>query len=135
VTLRLEQIAAGLWPEPGDAPADDPSRVVRAVRAACAAAGGAAAGDAVRSVYESLLSARPPALAFAGGGLDGGAGEEGVVGGRLRAALLHSLVALCDAVIKEDLEHAPRGQVGARGRAAVRCRRCRSLPPSKACNP
>ena len=124
VALRLEQMSAGLWPDAAEGPAaDDPARVARAMRAACAAAGGggglAAAGDVVRGVYESLLSARPPALAFAPGaaGLDGGgaaglggggAGGGGGVGGALRGGILRSLAALCGDLVAE-LEHAPRG--------------------------
>ena len=114
-------MAAGLWPEPTGEPAPqtDASRVVRALRAACSAAGGAAgAGDAVRGVYEGLLSSRPPALAFGpggggGGGKGGGGGDDG--GGALRGALLRSLAQLCEISISEELEQGPRGQVGSGG--------------------
>jgi hypothetical protein len=128
--LRLQQIAAGLWPEPGEAPADDASRPVRALLAAVSGGGGGGAGfglggggggaacDVVRGVYESLLSSRPPALAFAAGGAaaaaagGGGGGEDGGGGGgaALRASLLAGLVALCDIALREDLEGAPSGQ-------------------------
>ncbi|KAI8471772.1 MAG: nucleoporin-domain-containing protein [Monoraphidium minutum] len=122
IALRLEQMGAGLWPEPGEAPPDDPARAVRALRAACAAAGGGgAACDAVRGAYESLLSARPPALAFGagGGGGGGGGGDGGPDGGALRGALLRSLVALCDVTIDEELEAAPHGQAAARQAGAL----------------
>jgi hypothetical protein len=94
VTLRLEQLAAGLWPEPRPAAATDPSRVVRCLRAACAAAG-ANLSSLIAGVYQGLLTKRGDAgsageLQIAGAAAAGGAAP---LQGPLRLGLLRSLAA------------------------------------------
>ncbi len=102
VALRLEQIAAGLWPTDAatNEPHPDPSRAVRALRAACSRALGGA-GAAVLAVYEALLSKRVAGIAD---------GE--LASAPMRLQLLRSLAALCNVCVDEDLGSSLPSQVG-----------------------
>jgi hypothetical protein len=112
--LRLEAIAAGLWPTRAE-PATDRSRVVLALRAMLAPGAGDAAPSVISSTYESLLSRRGALLdgGIPGAGVVLGPGGSGEAGdrGAMRLSLLRSLAAHCSIVLQEDLSSTLATQV------------------------
>lgn len=112
VTLRLEAIAAGLWPSPCDA-ARDASLVVRCLRALLAPAAGDNASGVIAGVYEQLLAKRGALLdgGVAGVGVVLGGSGDGAARSALRLRLLQSLAAHCRIVMEEELASSLTGQV------------------------
>lgn len=111
VTLRLEAIAAGLWPSPCDA-ARDASLVVRCLRALLAPAAGDNASGVIAGVYEQLLAKRGALLdgGVAGAGVVLGGSGDGAARSALRLRLLQSLAAHCRIVMEEELASSLTGQ-------------------------
>jgi hypothetical protein len=112
VTLRLEAIAAGLWPSPSDA-ARDSSLVVRCLHALLAPAAGDNASSVIAGVYEQLLAKRGALLdgGVAGAGVVLGGSGDGAARSALRLGLLKSLAAHCRIVMEEELSSSLTGQV------------------------
>lgn len=127
VTLRLEAIAAGLWPAEAEATSDD-SRVVRCLRTVLTPATGDNASRVVAGVYEHLLARRGALLddgvAGAGVVLGGSGGGDGSTRTTLRLRLLMSLAAHCRIVLEEELSSSLTGQVRAVRYDAVRQATC-----------
>ena len=112
ITLRLEAISAGLWPEQSEG-STDPSRVVRCLRTLLTPAAGDNASGVVAGVYEQLLARRGALLdgGVPGAGVVFGGSGDGAARTALRLGLLRSLVAHCKIVLEEELNSSLTGQV------------------------
>eukprot|EP00879_Flechtneria_rotunda_P014909 GHRR01015578.1.p2 GENE.GHRR01015578.1~~GHRR01015578.1.p2 ORF type:complete len:614 (+),score=290.82 GHRR01015578.1:3672-5513(+) len=105
VILRLEAIAAGLWPTQSE-PAQDPSRVVRCLRAVLHPAAGDSTSSVLSGIYQQLLAKRGTLLNGGVAGANvvlGGGGGDGSVRTTLKLRLLQSLATHCMIVLEEEL--------------------------------